>query len=850
MYGKEAASWWSIGIRVVGILCGLWPTILLGATNSYVPPAGGNWDVPGAWSLGHCPLPNEYVEVVATAAGNKAVYYNWTGVSNFAEVLVDGSAGGYGAIWQLEHVLITTGMKLGNNGPAWHWMEGPAYLSVGDDLYIGYHDVGHFYMSTSGIGSGLQVGDVCYVGYDGPGDFDHVSGSAELYKLYVGQGASGTYWLKGSEKTSVLTTAMHEVIGNGDVGTFEQTGGTHNQGVGGLIMGLNTGGVGTYNMKGGTLNADHLSIAWNGDGYFNHTGGTVTTITNVNIGCQGTHPHTSWYKLSEADGPATLNVGRDLLVGPQTLGKYEQTGGTANVTGKVEIWKGSEDFSSSFLYMGLNAGTLKAAELINHTGYFDQDGGTFTVSSATNDSSQGMNLDNNAILEARNLWNTAGTIMMYRNARLRGPLAIPPSTYWACEFTNDATFQMGSGASNGGTFSGHLTNNGTFEFYQGDFSGSRLTNNGTFNNHGAFSCVRLVNNATHEVLAGTSITASGGSYANAIENNLNLTIHDGGTINLTSNKKLVNNENLFAGGTINGDVENNDYLLPANGTSATDQLDVQGDFTQTSAAQLRVRLGGTVPASQYDRVDVSGHAQLAGTLDVRLVHSFAPAAGDRFQILEAGSRSGIFSTVLLPALSGKLAWRLDYYSTPGLALEVVVGTPPEITGWSSIRTHTGVGNLAIPLDPLDTRATSECRNGGVQLIAVDFNRDVTSLYTAGQVVVTGGLVVTGETLTNHGTRLEISLGRTADMNCYGINVFNSVAGLSGDADCLVRALVGDVNSSGDVTTGDMGIVKLRITQSAPVTNANCGADVNCSGDFTTGDMGVVKLRIPNAVACP
>lgn len=854
MYGKEAASWWSIGIRVVGILCGLWPTILLGATNSYVPAAGGPWNAPGNWSLGHCPLPTESVQIIVSGNANKAVDYNWTGISNFAEVLVDGSAGGYyGAIWHLDYALATTNMKLGDNGPAWHWMEGPAYLGVDTDLHIGYDDpgVGHFYMSVSGAGSGLHVGDLCYIGYQGDGDFDHIGGSAEIGRLYVGQNAPGTYWLKGSETTSVLTTAVHEVIGNGDVGTFEQTGGTHNTGVGGIIMGLNTGGVGTYNMKGGTLNADHLSLAWNGDAFFNHTGGTVNTTGDINIGCQGTHPQRAWYKLSEADGPASLNVGDDLLIGPQTLAKYEQTGGTAIVTGNVEIWKGSTDTTSSYLYMGLSAGTLKAAELINHTGYFDQDGGTFTVSSATNDSSQGMNLDNNAIFEARNLWNTAGTFWMYRNARLRGPLAIPPSTYWICEFTNDATFQMGSVASNGGTFGGHLTNNGTFNYYQGDFSVSRLTNNGTFNNNGAFSCLRLVNNATHAVMPGTSITASGGSYANAIENNLNLTIHDGGTVTLTSDKKLVNNDNLYAGGTINGDLENNDYLLPANGTSATDQLDIQGNFKQSSAAQLRIRLGGTVPADQYDRIDVSGHAELAGTLDVRLINGFTPGAGDRFQILEAGSRTGVFNPVMLPALLGKLSWRLDYYSTPGLALEVVVGAPPAITGWSSIRTHGSAGTLEIPLDPTDGQVTTECRNEGIKLVAVDFSRDVTALYTAGQIVVTGGLMVTGEVLTNGGTRLEVRLGGSTDKTCYSINVFNSVAGLSGDADCSILTLTGDANSDKRVSTTDMALVRSRVGQSPAASQQNTRCDLNVDGSISTTDMALCRSRVsPDIWDCP
>ncbi|NLE58373.1 MAG: hypothetical protein GX616_08435, partial [Planctomycetes bacterium] len=367
--------------------------------------------------------------------------------------------------------------------------------------------------------------------------------------------------------------------------------------------------------------------------------------------------------------------------------------------------------------------------------------------------------------------------------------------------------------------------------------------------NGAFSCLRLVNNATHAVMPGTSITASGSSYANAIENNLNLTIHDGGTVTLTSAKKLVNNDNLYAGGTINGDLENNDYLLPANGTSATDQLDIQGDFKQSSAAQLRIRLGGTLPADQYDRIDASGHAELAGTLDVRLINGFAPGAGDRFQILEAGSRTGVFNPVMLPTLLGKLSWRLDYYSTPGLELEVVVGAPPAITGWSSIRTHGSAGTLEIPLDPTDGQVTTECRNEGIKLVAVDFSRDVTAFYAAGQIVVTGGLMVTGEALTNGGTRLEIRLGGSTDKTCYSINVFNSVAGLSGDADCMVGVLIGDANNSRTVNTIDMAMIKSRISQ--PVTAANCRQDVNLSGTINTIDMALTKSKIPNELgACP
>jgi len=72
------------------------------------------------------------------------------------------------------------------------------------------------------------------------------------------------------------------------------------------------------------------------------------------------------------------------------------------------------------------------------------------------------------------------------------------------------------------------------------------------------------------------------------------------------------------------------------------QTQIYGDYRQGAAAAYQAELGGTVPATQYDRVLVSSLAQLAGTLDVRLYNGFAPHSGDAFTVLTAGAITGTF----------------------------------------------------------------------------------------------------------------------------------------------------------------------------------------------------------------
>ena len=229
---------------------------------------------------------------------------------------------------------------------------------------------------------------------------------------------------------------------------------------------------------------------------------------------------------------------------------------------------------------------------------------------------------------------------------------------------------MGNASVNGGTFQGTLTNNGTFNYYQGDFSGSTLINNGTFTNNGTFDCMRLVNEYYTRVYAGHPVSANGGGYDNAVENNHIFVIYDGATLTLTGDKPFENNGPLYADGTLNGDLVNNNYFSPSEGSAATGYFVLNGDFTQNPGAELRIRLGGSLPGTEHDRINVNGHATLGGELDVRLINGFVPEIGYGVRVVYYASHSGTFNPVYLPALPEDREWLLQY-GTLGVTLDVV-----------------------------------------------------------------------------------------------------------------------------------------------------------------------------------
>jgi len=91
-------------------------------------------------------------------------------------------------------------------------------------------------------------------------------------------------------------------------------------------------------------------------------------------------------------------------------------------------------------------------------------------------------------------------------------------------------------------------------------------------------------------------------------------------------------------------VTNNGTLNVGNGSTAG-TIAITGNYTQGSSGALGIGIGGLTAGTQFDQLTVSGTATLAGTLNLSLVGGYMPSAGNSFQIITCGSRSGTFASV-------------------------------------------------------------------------------------------------------------------------------------------------------------------------------------------------------------
>ncbi|MCX6925680.1 MAG: hypothetical protein NT154_21085 [Verrucomicrobia bacterium] len=78
--------------------------------------------------------------------------------------------------------------------------------------------------------------------------------------------------------------------------------------------------------------------------------------------------------------------------------------------------------------------------------------------------------------------------------------------------------------------------------------------------------------------------------------------------------------------------------------AATGTLTFVGTYNQTAVGQLNIEIGGLTAGSQYDRLAVSGNANLDGWLNVGLINDFMPAVSNSFRVLTCASLSGQFAS--------------------------------------------------------------------------------------------------------------------------------------------------------------------------------------------------------------
>ena len=198
-------------------------------------------------------------------------------------------------------------------------------------------------------------------------------------------------------------------------------------------------------------------------------------------------------------------------------------------------------------------------------------------------------------------------------------------------------------------------------FLDSSGTGSAIHNEGTIhaNTSGTLYIVpdTFVNEAEGilEVSGGSGLSLG----ATAFENHGSIELTDGGLLYTTglgsAGLELLSGSSLLGEGTVSGSVTN------TSGTLAPQSLAVTGDYVQSAGGALSIGVGGSVQGSEYDFLDLSGSASLAGALLLQLEDGFMPTVTDSFLILEAdGGVSGTFDSVV--GLDGS-SWSVSYLAT-------------------------------------------------------------------------------------------------------------------------------------------------------------------------------------------
>jgi hypothetical protein len=162
---------------------------------------------------------------------------------------------------------------------------------------------------------------------------------------------------------------------------------------------------------------------------------------------------------------------------------------------------------------------------------------------------------------------------------------------------------------------------------------------------------------------------------------------------------------LFSGGTvygndgtIQGNTVSNAAFNIGDGPMTIGEMMITGNYTQGGNSSLYVDIASL---SQYDRLNISGHASLAGTLYVDLLNGYVPQIGNMFDVVNYSSASGTFSMVIGLPINNQEHFVLEYNST-NLTLDVVSGPDNQSpTGHGGVYWEPYVSEITGGADQLD-----------------------------------------------------------------------------------------------------------------------------------------------------
>ncbi len=581
--------------------------------------------------------------------------------------------------------------------------------------YIG-HDVG--VVGTVTVDNATWTsGSVLTVGYRGAGALAILNGgqvSNGTAYMAVAGAAAGTVTVAGAGSTWSISGSLI-VVGSplGRASVEVQTGAT--VGVEEALR-LNTSGV--VNVNGGTVQFKTLELL---GGTFNFNFGTVIVdndmtlsdpdlITNVLLGSPPTIP--SWKTLG-VTGQATLmsplvldggtfSVGS--LVNPSLL-QFDR--GTFNLT-EDDLTIGPGGLFGSPLRLDhdhhvnvTNSATVDAGALLA------VEGGSFSAGALTNNGQMELGGSTSQVSAALSNYG-----LITGSGWLRGALINRPGGQIRAE--------GGKRLQHEGV--GYCHNYGEITLLGGTFDTAQTIRNNTDGDilgRGTLIAAGLLNYGDAALSAGVTdvhgdvTNASGGRII--ISGRADVTfwddVHNVGTLFRVSADSSATFFGAYSGGTVTGagHVYFEDDVTPGTSPAA---VGFGGDVTFGPLAKLEIEVGGTLPGSGHDQVNVTGQLDLDGMLAVSLIDGFLPEPDDVFAVLTCGGRDGQFAGVTGLDDLGGLA-----------GLDFELSYEPDAVELAAVAFR-GDANLDAKVDILDlARLANHYGQTGATWRDCDFNHD-------------------------------------------------------------------------------------------------------------------------------
>ena len=523
--------------------------------------------------------------------------------------------------------------------------------------YIGYNVGSQGIVSVDGLDTTWTMFDDLHVGESGSGSLAVTNGARVVSENgFIGKGQFGAGDVTVDGNESVWKNTVGMIVGEGGSGSLSITKGGRVNSLGAIIgrNGSSTGAVTVDGLGSGFTSFSDLVVGFSGSGTLDITNSGALSSGASAIGGGSTG-------IGEVTVDGTLStwfVNGNLVVGNEGSGMLDISNG-----GRVQV--SSQVVSTTVdAYIGRLAGSSghvsvdgmgSSLEVVASGGFLfvgAAGGGALDITNGGSVSTRvtgvGSNLggEGNVTIDGVGSSLTASGNLIVGTAG-SGSLNITNGGSVSSTQASIQSLQSGSG---------YVSVNG---------AGSSWINTGVLRNSGVL-----------DISNGGSVTV--GSLFNFVTGMVNLT---GGTLDADTVDSGFGTFTM-SGGTLNANNFIGD-LTNAGGTVGPGRsaglLTVEGDYSQDALSTLLIEIGGLLAGSEYDVLDVTGSANLGGTLDVDWFDLggglFSASAGDSFDILSAETILGEFDLLTLALLGDGLGWDVSYilddFGTDFVRLNVV-----------------------------------------------------------------------------------------------------------------------------------------------------------------------------------